>query len=405
MTQTRHAGRWTIEDRCASAWHYLPIDVPPGSSALSVELDYDRAETVLDLGCFGPAGFRGWSGAARRSFVITAESATPGYLPGELEAGTWEVVLGLHRIPAEGTAFRLVAEVTGTPGRLAPELSDEPVPPVTDRPARRELPASDGRRWLAGDLHAHTVHSDGAMTVPELARFAAGRGLEFLAVTDHNTVSHHAELPAASAAHGITLLPGQELTTDRGHANAFGDLGWVDFREPPDGWLDATERGGGLLSINHPYAGPVSWIAPMRRRPPLIEIWHWSWLDLRWTTPLSWWLAWHPGATAVGGSDWHRPGADAPPGSPTTWVLSEAADPAAVLAGIAAGQVAISASRDGPVLLRVDGELIAAGADGAILCGPDGPAARVSGELASFADLPGPYRLIDPAGTTLALTG
>ena len=77
------------------------------------------------------------------------------------------------------------------------------------------------------------MHSDGVLTVPELARFAASRGLDFLAVTDHNTVSHHAELPAASAAHQISLLPGQEVTTERGHANALGPIGWVDFREPP----------------------------------------------------------------------------------------------------------------------------------------------------------------------------
>src|SRR5215831_17320566 len=105
--------------------------------------------------------------------------------------------------------------------------------------------------------------------------------------------------------------------------------------------------------------GRVAWTAPMARRPPLIEVWHWSWLDLRWTAPLSWWLAWHPDAIAVGGSDWHRPGADAPPGSPTTWVLAEAAEPSAVLDGLAAGRVAVSASRTGPVLLPTDGELTA----------------------------------------------
>ena len=145
------------------------------------------------------------------------------------------------------------AEVTSQPGQLVPGTRNEPVPPITDRPGRRDLPARPGMRWLAGDLHTHTVHSDGVLTVPELARFAVERGLDFLAVTDHNTISHHAELPAAAAAHGITLLPGQEVTTDQGHANALGDIGWVDFREPPDDWLATTERAGGLLSVNHPY--------------------------------------------------------------------------------------------------------------------------------------------------------
>ncbi len=410
-----HAGVWTIEDRCESTWHYLPFDVPPGSAALRVELDYDPAGAVLDLGCFGPAGFRGWSGGARESFVIAADAATPGYLPGPLEPGTWLVAVGLHQIPAAGARYQVNTEITARAGQLDPGIRADPVPPA-DGLARRDLPAPPGLRWLAGDLHSHTVHSDGVLTVPELARFAASRGLDFLAVTDHNTVSHHAELPAASAAHQISLLPGQEVTTERGHANALGPIGWVDFREPPDAWLAACERDGGLLSVNHPYGGQVSWTAPMRRRPPLLEVWHWSWLDPRWTTPLAWWQAWNPDAIAVGGSDWHRPGSDAPPGSPTTWVLCEAngptpggsapevADPASVLAGLAAGRVAVSAARDGPLLLRVDGELVACGADGAILAGPDGPIQRVHGELARFPRGRGHYRLTDPAGATLAIT-
>ena len=152
-------------------------------------------------------------------------------------------------------------------------------PAPASRPAPRELPAAPGRRWLAGDLHSHTVHSDGALTVPELTCLAIERGLEFLAVTDHNTVSHHAELPTAARRYGVTLIPGQEVTTAQGHAGVLGDTGWIDFRGRPDDWLDAAERGGGLMSVNHPIAGPVSWLYQMRRRPPLVEVWHWSWLD------------------------------------------------------------------------------------------------------------------------------
>ena len=381
------------------------MQVPPGCCGLRVELDYDRSAAVLDLGCFGPAGFRGWSGGARSEFVITADEATPGYLPGEPEPGLWQVVLGIYRLPAEGVEYSVVAEVTSTPGRLRPPPRPAAPPPPGDRPPRRALPARPGRRWLAGDLHTHTVHSDGALTVPELARFAAVQGLDFIAVTDHNTVSHHAELSCAAARYGITLIPGQEVTTEAGHAGALGDVGWIDFREPADSWLDATERGGGLLSVNHPIGGHVSWTMPMRRRPPLVEVWHWSWLDLHWTTPLAWWLAWDAGAVPVGGSDWHRPGSDAPPGTPTTWVECAGDGADAVLDGLRAGRCAISARRDGPVLLRVDGEFHAIGADGTTLAGPDGPRAVVRGDIAVFAAADGYHRLLDSSGATLALTG
>ena len=406
MTESiRHAGRWTLEDRFASPWHYLPVEVPSGSAGLRVELNYDRsAGAVLDLGCFGPGGFRGWSGSSRESFVIARDAATPGYLPGELEAGTWQVMIGVHRIPPDGVAYRLTAQTATTTAALDP-APPAPAPPVPrDRPPRRLLPARPGRRWLPGDLHTHTVHSDGALTVSELAALAAGRGLEFLAVTDHNTVSHHAELAAASRRYGITLLPGQEVTTDGGHAGAFGDVGWIDFREEPDAWLDATEAAGGLLSVNHPFAGPVSWTRPMRRRPPLLEVWHWSWLDLRWTLPLSWWLAWDPAAIPVGGSDWHQEGSDAPPGRPTTWVECTGDEPAEVLDGLRAGRVAISAERDGPLLLRRDDALVAVGADGLTLAGPQGPCARVRGDRATLPGHAGPHRLVDPAGAALALS-
>ncbi|MGD0375041.1 MAG: CehA/McbA family metallohydrolase [Streptosporangiaceae bacterium] len=404
MATTRHQGRWSLQDRFASDLQYLPVDIPPGASGLRAELEYDRTAGTLDLGCIGPAGFRGWSGGARRSFMITADQATPGYLPGELEPGSWQVMIGLYQMPVEGIEYRLTAEVFGPASRPAVEPRPGPPPPLAQRPPRRQIPATAGHRWLAGDLHTHTVHSDGAMTVPELARFAVGHGLDFIAITDHNTISHHAELPAAAAAHQIILLPGQEVTTAAGHAGALGEVGWIDFRETADSWLDATERRGGLLSVNHPIGGHVSWTVPMSRRPPLIEVWHWSWLDLRWTNSLSWWLAWDPGAIPVGGSDWHRPGSDAPPGSPTTWIETASAEPQALLDGLRAGRTAISATRDGPVLVRVDGELIAAGADGTILAGPDGPFALVRGELARFDGAAGCHRLIDATGATLALT-
>ncbi|WP_433226035.1 hypothetical protein [Actinomadura formosensis] len=96
---TVHRGRWSLEDRLERGLRELPFDVPPGTASVTVELSY--AEGVIDLGCHGPGGFRGWSGGARSQYVISAVRATPGYLPGELEPSTWHVWLGLHRIPAD----------------------------------------------------------------------------------------------------------------------------------------------------------------------------------------------------------------------------------------------------------------------------------------------------------------
>jgi hypothetical protein len=406
-----HTGTFSIDDRIASPWHYLPVEVPPGTGALRVTLSYPRdAGAVLDLGCFDPAGFRGWSGGARDSFVVAEFGATPGYLAGPVTAGLWQVVTGLYAVPADGVPFTVTAEplaagAASLRGQLARWLAVPDPPPVPGaRPARRPLPAGAGLTWLAGDLHAHTVHSDGVMSVAELAAYAVERGLDFVAVTDHNTVSHHGLLGPASARYGVTLLPGQEVTTELGHAGVLGDTGWIDFREPASSWLAAAEAGGGLMSVNHPFAGDVSWVHPMPRRPPLLEVWHWSWLDPSWTTPLSWWQAWDPAAIPVGGSDWHRPGSDAPLGTPTTWVSCADASVAGVLEGLRAGRVAISASRDGAVLVRDGDCLVAVGADGLVLAGPGGPSRRRSGARARVPGAPGYHRLLTPAGATVALS-
>src|SRR6476469_1847675 len=90
------------EDRAASEYLYVPFEIPAGCGAFSVEPFYaQRSGAVVELGCVGPQGFRGWSGGARDTFSITDDDATPGYLPG-VASGSWQVVLGLHRVPLAG---------------------------------------------------------------------------------------------------------------------------------------------------------------------------------------------------------------------------------------------------------------------------------------------------------------
>ncbi|NUT01956.1 MAG: CehA/McbA family metallohydrolase [Hamadaea sp.] len=371
---TVQRGRWTMEDRAEQIMRSVPVEVPPGAAALTVELAYDRTQGVLDLGCEGPDGFRGWSGGARERYTITPGWATPGYLRGELEPGVWQVLLRLHRVPPAGLDFTVTAT---TSDKTTPEPPTSEQPPVTARGPRRELPAVEGKKWLAGDLHSHTVHSDGILTVPELAALAVERGLDFLAVTDHNTVSHHPELAAAGRHYGIDLIPGQEVTTDRGHANAWGPIGWVDFRRPVDEWVAAVEHDGGILSINHPLGGDCAWRQPVTDRPRHAEIWHSGWFDRTWGAPLAWADAWRPDVIPVGGSDFHRPGDDGLPGNPTTWVLADDGD---VVGALKAGRVAINAGPAEALLVRFGDELLALDADGTVLIRPDGSRVVIRGD-------------------------
>jgi hypothetical protein len=422
---------FTLDDQAADRYPRIGFEVPEGAPGVDVRTSAMGIDgpAVVDIGCEGAGGWRGWSGGARRDFVITADEATPGYLPGPIEAGEWALVLGLHQLPAAGVQVEVEIDI---PPRRAPE--PEPLLPPGVREVRgsdRDLPCAPGLRWYATDLHAHTVHSDGQDTIDELARRAVECGLDVLAITDHNTVSHHRLLDAASLRHAVTLLPGQEVTTAQGHANAFGPVRWVDFRRPVETWFDQVAADGGLLSVNHPLADDCAWQHPWVVSPPAVEALHVSWFRVL-TDTAGWaYLAvldaladehGVPRPVLLGGSDYHRPEHRLSLGTPITWVAAVDDSPAAVLDALHAGRTALAVGLSSahpygsdqvirpdplgcPVLLRVGDELVADRADGAVLVDADGRRRRVLGQRAVFrASGRSPFRLEDADRRLLAVT-
>lgn len=83
------------------------------------------------------------------------------------------------------------------------------------------------------DLHTHSRASDGTDTPAELVRAAAERGLDVVALTDHDTADGWAEAEAEAERIGIELVRGMEISTNhrgRGvHLLAYG----VDPTHPP----------------------------------------------------------------------------------------------------------------------------------------------------------------------------
>ena len=67
------------------------------------------------------------------------------------------------------------------------------------------------------DLHTHTTASDGQYTPGELVRLAKERGLQALAVTDHDTIAGVAEAQRAGSALGLTVIRGVELSAKDHH--------------------------------------------------------------------------------------------------------------------------------------------------------------------------------------------
>jgi hypothetical protein len=232
----------------------VPFNVPAGVKRITVSVSYDRENrTVVDLGIFDPDRFRGWSGGNKATFSLAETDATPSYLPGPLPAGEWTLILGVPNIRTESVAnYR--AEIVLEFGTSANSKGFAP------------SPLNDNADWYRGELHTHTAHSDGnclrqsgsngPCPVYKTVEAAVERGLDFVAVTEHNTLSHHQSLNELQMSFDQTvLMSGREITTFYGHANIFGTTEFIDFRvrdSQINPVLQAAAEQGAFISINHP---------------------------------------------------------------------------------------------------------------------------------------------------------
>lgn len=315
MTQT-FTGTLTAADHKRHV--AIPFDVPEGTTKLSGRFTTTpkRAtgalfDNMVCLTVFAPDGGRG----ARhnnpdRDFVLTEVSATPGYLPGPILAGRWQVVMDCFRILGpEPITWTL--EIT---------CDDDTIAAPPPRPAR--IVPAKGPGWYRGDLHAHSFHSDGTWTPAELIAFARANKLDFMSLTDHNTVSALPEFLALSDVDLLTI-GGAELTTHYGHFVAHGIRAWQEWRAVSmpgvtmPAILQEIEAKGGFGIIAHPRApgDPACtgcrWdYADMMPGPAkLVEIWNGPWSDYN-EEGLALFRTWLDAGhklRATAGSDTHRP--------------------------------------------------------------------------------------------------
>lgn len=362
-----------------SRYAYVPFDVPPHAVRIKVSYQYDRARdtNTIDIGLFDarftgndtdPRGFRGWSGGRRSEFFVSREEATPGYLRGALPAGKWRVIFGLYRVAPAGVDITLKIEIETQASRVSnsnpvSEASRSSVDPSVTRIAPSGTPrpspseqrtAGNGARWWRGDLHMHTVHSDGNWTIAELISSARSTGLDFIVITDHNTSSHHEEIDRLSRESRQPLvMRGEEITTYGGHTNAWGlpSGTWIDFRTHPgdtkriSSIAAAAHRAGALISINHPFVlcGGCAWGYDAEARGfDAIEVWNGPW-DFTDEPALKMWdniLQGGRRITAIASTDSHRP--DTPIGKPSTHVAAKVLSQTALMTAIRDGHAYLS---------------------------------------------------------------
>jgi len=113
--------------------------------------------------------------------------------------------------------------------------------------------------WLKGNLHTHTLESDGDSTPQEVAVWYRDHGYDFLFLTDHDKITR------IEAPEGLLLIPGEEVT-DRLpkkplHVNALGlervvlPQGGSTPVEVLQRNIDAVRAAGGIPLVNHPNFG------------------------------------------------------------------------------------------------------------------------------------------------------
>ncbi|MHB9756617.1 CehA/McbA family metallohydrolase [Streptomyces sp. BYX5S] len=257
-------------DPASTTEHYLDrtLTLPEEVGALRVELDFDKVTDRFQLyaAALDPDGFLrghvqcpGDPGPRRLTFEVGEGYAGPGCHAGPLPGGEWTIRIDLDRFTQGGTyELRVyVDDARPAPAPPAHRTRAEPAAAVGSAP-----PA-----WLRGELHSHSLHSDGSADLPTLLDAARTAGLDFLAVSDHYTSSHWAELDRLEergAADGLVLLRSIELTSHFGHANLHGLSRWPGTYVDAAGWdfADAARDvhgQGGLVGVNHPFSGRQAW--------------------------------------------------------------------------------------------------------------------------------------------------
>lgn len=320
-TVVAHTFRGSFTDPTTPDWHYLPFRVPRGVRAIEVTYSFSPTDTgvgfsynVVDIGMFDPSGhdlgdahgFRGWSGGSRRQFMISRTSATPGYLAGPITPGVWNVILGPFTIVAPGTPWKVTVALHF--GQQGPTFEPHPAP--------RRVPGT-GPGWYRGDMHLHTVHSDGSRTQPQMIRAARAAGLDFIGSADHNTSSSTLEW-GKHTPKDFLVMSGEEVTTRNGHWLAVGlpAGSWIDWRyRSADGQLqrfaNRVRALGGMAIAAHPFnpVPSIRWdFANDYGELDAVEIWNGPWTADDQVTVEHWHAMLVTGTfiPAVGNSDSHN---------------------------------------------------------------------------------------------------
>ena len=106
------------------------------------------------------------------------------------------------------------------------------------------------------DLHVHSDHSkDSKSSHDDILEAARNRGLEGLAICDHDTIEGGlaCEIRALELGLEISVIPGVEVTSSKGHILVLGVREDIEPLLSPEETIRRARKLGGTVIIPHPF--------------------------------------------------------------------------------------------------------------------------------------------------------
>ena len=105
---------------------------------------------------------------------------------------------------------------------------------------------------IKADLHIHTIYSNDSIITPkDLVFFARKKGLDAVAITDHNNVAGALKIAKET---DFLIIPGIEISTCHGHVIALNVQEPIARDLSADETVDRIHELGGLAIACHPFA-------------------------------------------------------------------------------------------------------------------------------------------------------
>lgn len=222
--------------------------------------DRDSILSVRNLITISAHSNQGFEGSCHRfeptgTIIINQTASSKGMNSREIEPGFWDISLNLHSVVTPKTEVHCVIEaVHEEESMVHPPIQ---ILEMKKLPLNRERNKDVPLHFQKVELHSHTHHSDAVHTTTELINEAMKQEINWLAITDHNTLSAFDEVSGIQ--HSIPLIKGMEMTTFFGH---FLTLGYQNQR--PMDWtsidrftinekLKELKEQGLIIGIAHPF--------------------------------------------------------------------------------------------------------------------------------------------------------